>query len=405
MTSYPMTGKPIPAQWDRRGLPAWTYHSQAMFDLERDALFLTHWQVAGHENDIPAPGDWLTFDLLGERAVVMRGQDGVVRAFHNLCRHRGARVVDGVKGQCKGAIVCPFHGWVYNLDGSLRGAAQPGSFGEIDRADFGLKPVELEVFHGFLFLRFHAGPQPDVSTLLAPYDADFAAYRARGLVPAPRPDWHADLAVNWKSVRDVDNEGYHVPMAHPSLQDLYGRDYRDLYLDNGLHVSVGYFGDNPGRHWSVQRYIKHAPRQDWLPEHLQNAWTYYGIFPNTVFSFTPEAIQYYQDIPLSPTLTRLTGRPYRQPDESREARLARYLALRIDRDTSSEDQQLSIWSNESMLSQAFEGFHLSDLEWGVKCHHDGLRALMPVMTLEDSPPEAEIAALNAEMICRSGMKG
>ncbi len=404
MTNYPLHGKPIPDEWDRRGLPAWTYHSQAMFELERDALFLTHWQVAGHENDIPAPGDWLTFDLLGERALVMRGQDGVVRAFHNLCRHRGARVVDGEQGQCKGAIVCPFHGWVYNLDGTLRGAAQPSSFGEIEKADFGLKPVEMQTFHGFLFLRFHPGPQPDVATLLAPYDADFAAYRARGLVPAPRPDWHTDLPVNWKSVRDVDNEGYHVPMAHPALQDLYGRDYRDLYLDGGLHVSVGYFGDAPGRRWSVQQYVKHAPRQDWLPDYLQTAWTYYGIFPNTVFSFTPEAIQYYQDIPLGPGLTRLTGRPYRQPDETREARAARYLALRIDRDTSTEDQQLSVWSNESMLSQAFEGFHLSDLEWGLRRHHDGLRALMPVMTLDDAPPEVEIAALNAEMIGRTAVK-
>ncbi len=90
-----------------------------LFALESRYVFLNHWQVVGHENDIPAPGDWLSFDLLGERAVVMRGQDGAVRAFHNLCRHRGARVVDGAAGHCRGSIVCPFHGWVYNLDGSV----------------------------------------------------------------------------------------------------------------------------------------------------------------------------------------------------------------------------------------------------------------------------------------------
>ena len=215
MTELPYDTIPVPNDWDRGGLPAWTYHSPALFDLERDKLFLTHWQVVGHVGDIPAAGDWLAFDMLGERAVVMRGNDGVVRAFHNLCRHRGARVVDGEKGHCKGAIVCPFHGWVYNLDGTLRGAARPSSFGELKREDFGLKPIEMEIFHGFIFLRFKDGPQPSVAELLAPYAADFAAYGLDKLLPVRNLDWTAELPVNWKSVRDVDNEGYHVALAHP----------------------------------------------------------------------------------------------------------------------------------------------------------------------------------------------
>ncbi len=175
MIEIPFKSLPVPNDWDRRGLPAWTYHSQAMFDLERQETFLQHWQVAGHVCAIPAPGDWLTFDLLGERAVAMRGQNGVVRAFHNLCRHRGARVVDGAMGHCKGAIVCPFHGWVYNLDGTLRGAAVSSSFGPMDRAKFGHKPIEMKEFNGFILVRFNPGPQPSVAALMAPYAADFTA--------------------------------------------------------------------------------------------------------------------------------------------------------------------------------------------------------------------------------------
>ena len=400
MTELPYKTVPVPNAWDRKGLPAWTYHSEAMFELERQELFLKHWQVAGHVSDIPAPGDWLAFDMLGERAVVMRGADGVVRAFHNLCRHRGARVVDGVQGHCRNAMVCPFHGWVYNLDGSLRGAAVPSSFGAMDRAQFGLKPVEIEIFHGFVFLRFHPGPQPAVAQMLAPYAADFAAYRLNEVLPVAVPNWSTDLAVNWKSVRDVDNEGYHVAMAHPGLQDLYGRTYRDHTLDGGLSVSIGYFGDAPGRTWSVKTYIRQAPPQEWLPRHLQKAWTYYGMFPNTVFAFTPEAVQFYHEIPISPGLTRTTGRLYRRANEDRATRLARYLAYRIDRETSQEDQQLSIWSNESMKSSAFDGFHLSDLEYGVRRHHECLRHLLPVMTLDARPPEAEISGRNQEMLGR-----
>lgn len=397
MTNLPYQHISVPRDWDRRGLPAWCYHSEALFALEREKLFLTHWQLAGHVADIPEPGDWLTFDLLGERAVVMRGADGVVRAFHNLCRHRGARVVDGEKGNCKGAIVCPFHGWVYNLDGTLRGPARPDSFGQMNRSDFGLKPIEMEIFHGFVFLRFAPGPQPAVATLLAPYDADLAAYRASEAVSVEVPgNWGTDLPVNWKSVRDVDNEGYHVALAHPSLQELYGRTYRDMALPDGLSVSIGWYGDAPGRGWSVRNYVRLSPERPDLPAHLQKAWTYYGLFPNTVIAATPELIQFYQDIPLSVGMTRLSGRIYRFPNEDRQTRVARYLAARIDGITSAEDQQLSIWSNESMKSDAFDGFHLSDLEYGLRRHHDGLRRLMPVMTLA-AEPTGDLAALNRKM--------
>ena len=309
MTELPFSTVAPPNDWDRRGLPAWCYHSEALFDLEREQVFLTHWRVVGHVNDIPAPGDWLSLDMLGERAMVMRGADGVVRAFHNLCRHRGARVVDGDKGHCKGAIVCPFHGWVYNLDGTLRGAAQPSSFGRIKNANYGLKPIEMEEFFGFMFLRLAPGPQPSIAELMAPFAADFAAYRSAEALPVALPNWTTDLPVNWKSVRDVDNEGYHVAMSHPGLQELYGRTYRDFWLDQGLSFSHGTFGDAQGRRWSVRSYIKQSVDRPDLPPHLRNAWTYYGMFPSAVFAFTPEAIQFYQDIPISVGKTRVTGRP------------------------------------------------------------------------------------------------
>lgn len=396
MTIQPTPGR-VPQDWDRTGLPAWTYHSDALFRLERERLFLTHWQIAGHVGDIPAPGDWITFDMLGERALVIRGRDGTVRAFHNLCRHRGARVVDGASGHCRGALVCPFHGWVYNTDGSLRGPARPETFGAMDRSRFGLKPIEMEIWQGFVFLRFKPGPQPPITEIMAPFADDFTAYRAKDLLSADPAGWRQTLPVNWKSVRDVDNEGYHVAMAHPALQDLYGPTYRDDVLPDGQSFSVGVFGDRPGRLWSVRHYLKIAPGNPDLPDRLRRAWTYYGLFPNAVIAFTPESAQYYQEIPLSPRETELRGRLYRRPLEDRATRAARYLAYRIDRETGAEDRQLSIWSNESMLSSAFEGFHLSDLEYGLRNHHDQLRRILPVMRHASAPPEGRVAAVNEEM--------
>ena len=100
-----------PAGWDRRGLPAWTYFNSELLELEKEELFRKRWQLACHANDLPDPGDYVTFDVAGERALIVRGRDGVIRAFHNLCRHRGSRVVANDRGHCKSALICPYHGW------------------------------------------------------------------------------------------------------------------------------------------------------------------------------------------------------------------------------------------------------------------------------------------------------
>lgn len=383
----------IPKDWDRRGLPGWCYHSEALLDLEKEELFKTHWQIACHVSDIPRPGDYHTFDLCGERAIVVHGDDGDIKAFHNICRHRGSRLVVQDKGHCRGALVCPFHGWVYNFDGTLRGAARPDTFPTLDKHAFGLRPVESEVWHGFVFLRFRPGPQPAVKELMSPVEQEVSAYRMDDRVPVD-DIWTEETPVNWKSVRDVDNEGYHVAMAHPALQDLYGRSYHDEPYVDGVSRSYAEFKLSVGRRWAVRNYTKLSkPRGD-LPENLHQAWIYYGIFPNTVIALTPETALFYQEFPISTDRSLLRSNTYRYPQEDRLQRAARYLSSRIDRETIEEDIQLTIWSNESMASSSFEGFYLSDLEYGVRSHHDHLRKVLPVYNVERAPEETEIKNLN-----------
>ena len=382
--------------WDRRGLPAWTYHDSSLLDLERTELFHKHWQIAGHVGDVPNIGDYLTFDVCNERAVIVRGDDGEVRAFHNLCRHRGSRVVPDRKGHCKNALVCPFHGWVYNLDGTLRGAARPNSYPAMDKYEFGLRPVEMEIWMGFIFVRFKSGPQPSVAQLLAPFEAELAPYRPAEMISSG-PTWLAEIAVNWKSVRDVDNEGYHVPMAHPALQDLYGAGYHDISYANGLNVAKGPFSTHGGRRWSVRNYLKFSGGQDWLRDDLRKVWSYYGLFPNNVIIATPETIQFYQELPLGVERSLVRGIIYHHKNESREQKMARYLSYRIDRETYEEDTQLSIWSNESMKSSAFQGFYLSDLEQGLRTHHDHLRQILPVTNLDHPPAALDMRRINDTM--------
>jgi phenylpropionate dioxygenase-like ring-hydroxylating dioxygenase large terminal subunit len=386
----------IPNDWDRSGLPGWCYHSDALLELEKQHVFREQWQIACHISDIPDPGNYITMDVVGERALILRDQDGTVRGFHNICRHRGSRVVADTKGTCRSALVCPFHGWVYNLDGTLRGAARPRSFPPLDKQEFGLIGLDLEIWMGFVFIRFAPGPQASVAELMQPFATELSEYKTQDMVPAA-DIWTQASPVNWKSVRDVDNEGYHVAMAHPALQDLYGSTYYDEPFVNGLCRSFATYNPHAGRRWSVRNYVKIAPEAAHLPEHLRKAWIYYGIFPNAVIAVTPEAVQFYQEFPVSTGETILRGGVYRHRDETRQQRAARYLAHRIDRDTQTEDVQLTIWSNESMTSKAFNGFYLSDLEYGVRTHHDHLRAILPVMNLPAAPDEREMAGMNSRL--------
>ncbi|MEM8811805.1 MAG: aromatic ring-hydroxylating dioxygenase subunit alpha [Pseudomonadota bacterium] len=391
----------VPENWDRRGLPAWTYHSDALLELEKDQVFRTHWQIVCHVSDIPEPGNFITLDMVGERALVVRDTKGRVSAFHNICRHRGSRVVAEERGTCRGALVCPFHGWVYNLDGTLRGPARPETFSNLDRAAFGLIPLDLEIWHGFVFVRFAPGPQPSVAELMAPVETEIAHYRMAEMAPADEAIYTDISPVNWKSVRDVDNEGYHVAMAHPALQDLYGHSYFDEPYVNGISRSCGTFLREGRRRWAVRHYAKFSTPRPHLPEDMHQTWLYWGIWPNMVLAATPESMSFYQEFPLATDKTQLRSAVYRFPDESRQERAARYLAARIDRETYEEDVQLTIWSNESMASKAFAGFHLSDLEYGVRTHHDRLRELVPVTRLDAIPEGSDLASLNAEMLAEA----
>ena len=386
----------IPTEWDRRGLPGWCYHSPALLELEKQKLFKTHWQIACHISDLPESGSFLCFDMCEERTLIVRDREGEVRAFHNICRHRGSRLVAKDQGECPNAFVCPFHGWVYNLDGTLRGAARPDTFPAFDKHEFGLKPLEAEVWNGFVFVRFRPGPQPSVAELLAPIAEEVAAYQMTDHVPTDGI-WSEESPVNWKSIRDVDNEGYHVALAHPALQDLYGSTYIDEPFIDGVSRSDGRFTPTKGRRWAVRNYKKFSKPQPHHPEDLHKTWLYWGIFPNAVIAATPETILFYQEFPISTGKSILRSATYRNPTEDRQQRAARYLASRIDRETVEEDIQLTIWSNESMASDSFEGFYLSDLEYGVRTHHDHLRGILPIYNLEDAPAEDELAALNEKL--------
>ena len=375
----------IPNDWDRAGLPAWSFFNNEMFEAEKDLLFRRHWQLICHSNDIPNAGDFVTWNLIGERALVIRGKDGKIRAFHNLCKHRGSRVIADDAGTCKSTITCPFHGWTYNLDGTLRGASRPSSLPKLDPIEYGLPPLEMDIWNGFIFVRFQPGPQPALSDILKKFDNEVSQYELFDLEPTGDGFWTEEIDANWKCVRDVDNEGYHVPMAHPGLYDLFGQNYYDEPIAGGLSRSVGSFNSGDGRLWSVRNYKKLLHAKDSLDETHQKCWLYIGVFPNLVFGLYPDSVIFYQEYPVENGKTIQRGGNYKYAEENREMKVSRYLSMRIDRLTSKEDEQLIKWSWEAAFSSAYDGVLLSDLEYGVKAYHDTLREYFPV--LSGSEPE------------------
>ena len=125
-------------------LPARLYGCPEAWSRERTAVFGRAWLFLGHEAEAAAPGDWIAADVAGHRLLAVRGKDGVLRAFHNVCRHRAGPLVQGSSGHCDGELVCAYHGWRYALDGRLRAATGFGTVEGFDPREFGLLELRLE---------------------------------------------------------------------------------------------------------------------------------------------------------------------------------------------------------------------------------------------------------------------
>jgi phenylpropionate dioxygenase-like ring-hydroxylating dioxygenase large terminal subunit len=372
----------------------WTYANEEFCDLEIEHLFKRNWLLAGHIRELRNSGDFITFNGLGERAIVVRGMDNKLRAFHNVCRHRGSRVVRATSGTCKRSVVCPFHGWTYNLDGSLKNVPAEKTFTPLDKRRHGLVPIDLEIWNGFIFISF-LGAETSVASRLAPIADKVAPYQLENMAPIS-PEFRETRPVNWKVVHDIDNEGYHVPVGHPSLHQLFGRDYEDL-LEDGLPCSYGTIQDKTAKLWSVANYQKLLPRYDHLPDENQKRWFYFGIFPNLGFGLYPDCIEYYMTLPVSAGKTLYIGRSFALPDERREARAARYLNMRINRQTSFEDESFVDWIQQGMSSSAFPAGTLSSTEWGVSTFHQNIQTILPVGHLEQEPAAGMVAKINDSM--------
>jgi phenylpropionate dioxygenase-like ring-hydroxylating dioxygenase large terminal subunit len=360
-------------------LPAWLYHDAEWAAVERERLLRPSWQIVCHLNDIPKAGDWQTLAFLNESIIVVRGDDGTPRAFTNVCRHRGSRLVDGTHG-CAKKLVCPYHAWVYELDGRLSGVPLKASYPDFAMADHGLAPVELEVWRGFIFIRLAPG-LPSVAEMLEPWDDQVAPYRFEEMQPLGPPRTRP-RAVNWKNLTDNYSDNLHILPAHPGLKRLFGPNYVTL---------AGPWSDwlggplAEGGSWSERLYHKLLPPVAHLPADRQHFWWYIKLWPNIAFDIYADQIDFMQFIPTGPTTTALREISYALPDDRRQMRAARYLSGRINRDVNSEDTELVARVQAGMGSASFSQGPLSSTEVCLRSFAAKVRALVPEARLPHPP--------------------
>src|SRR5260221_2234530 len=180
-------------------LPGWVYNHGEMTRLELERILMPSWQIVCHINSIPKTGDYQPLDLGPESVMVLRDRDGSIRGFHNVCRHRGARLLDG-SGNCPATITCPYHGWTYRHDGGLMGMPVRESFPGLDRAEHGLRPVRTDIAFGFVFVCL-AGDPPPVSRVWGKLAEELLPYRLVDIVPL-EPGSRKTLDVDWQNAID-----------------------------------------------------------------------------------------------------------------------------------------------------------------------------------------------------------
>ena len=206
---YPQNFPPLPE------IPGGRYFDKAFYDLEIKHVWKKTWVIAGHASELPEPGSHLLFGHLGLSIVIARGKDGQIRAFHNVCRHRGAPLVMAGGGTTK-RFTCPYHSWSYNLEGELVAVPEEFNFACLDRSERGLIPVRCENWRGFVFINLddNAGSLTDFLGAVVRETADFPLEKLRVQKSA-----RLTMRCNWKAMYDNFLESYHVSTLHP--QSLY----------------------------------------------------------------------------------------------------------------------------------------------------------------------------------------
>lgn len=274
-------------------LPPWCYTSEEFYQREVERIFMKEWNFLGRAERIPNPGDYFTLNFVGVPLVILRDQEGYVRAFANSCRHRGAEILSG-EGNCR-VLTCPYHGWSYGLDGKLRGVSGMQEAEDFKKENIALGTIRLEIWGGFIFINFD-DKADDLLTYLGDLPQQLASYDCESLVTTAI--WHHDLECNWKIFFENAMEEYHVPMVH-------NKSISALKVGHGLSETKGNWACvrevHEGTRALLEEDKEHAfPHIRTLQGHAAAGTNFVGIYPTTTFCMTKDCVWWLEMRPRGP---------------------------------------------------------------------------------------------------------
>ena len=336
-------------------LPGRYYYDQAIYDLEQERIFSQMWVCVGCADAIIGPGSYAVVTIGRESIIVVRGRDDVLRAFLNVCRHRGARLCNEASGRLKGSIQCHYHAWTYGLDGRLIGAPNVLSDEQFDRALYGLLPVALEVWEGLVWLNLADKPAPIADQLnetIVERFGDYAAFVRYdvGNLKVGKTIVY-DVQANWKLILENFMECYHCAPMHPEFCQLLP-EFKTGIVSDYVNGEAARLAEHVEA-FTITGKASRPPLPGLLPEDLRQ---YYGIVlqPNTLLNLLHDHVVIHWLVPDGPGRTRITCDWLFDPAVMAREDFDPMDAVEIFDIVNKQDWEVCQWTQLSMGSRAYK---------------------------------------------------
>ncbi|MEK4069914.1 aromatic ring-hydroxylating oxygenase subunit alpha [Peribacillus sp. FSL R5-0717] len=331
------------------------YTSPEVFELEKKNIFAKSWLFVGYEYEVAEPGQYITTKVEGENILIVRGKDRVLRAFLNVCRHRGATLCSDSSGKT-GIIRCPYHSWSYGLDGSLLGVPKSSECREelINNDSYGLEEVHLQTWHGMIWLNFSENPMPveqQLDTQIFDRFGEletFGRYQIQNLRVAHRKEY--DVKANWKIIVENFQECYHCSAIHPELTAALPEFKTGIGTQNAVGIGAE-FNENLEA-FSISGKGSRPMLKGLLPEDDR---IYYGmtIIPHVFINLTPDHVITHRIIPISTDRSIVICDWLFDPEEMAKPDFNPLDAVELFHRVNEQDFEACQWCQENMGSKAY----------------------------------------------------
>ncbi|MCI0673270.1 MAG: aromatic ring-hydroxylating dioxygenase subunit alpha [Myxococcaceae bacterium] len=292
-------------------LPAGYYADPGYFARELEAVHLRMWLYAGRVEDVPEPGSYVLRQVANASVVLVRDEGGHIRAFHNVCRHRGTRLCKEASGRFSGTIQCKYHAWTYRLDGTLKKAPHMENVAGFREEDWPLSKVHVATWDGLLFISFAEDPIP-FSEHLNGMDTRFRNWRMHELVTVERRVYQ--LRANWKLIIQNYHECLHCPIAHPQLQRIThflsgdNEPPQPTWLGSRMDLGPGFTT------LTADGKTRRRPLPHLTDEERRHVY-YYAVLPNMLLNLAPDYVVTFMFNPQGVDRTEVTCHWLMHPDE------------------------------------------------------------------------------------------